>query len=171
MTREKENMNNSSGKTTRRNFIRILWIALISISLLEIASVILAFLTSGGRKSGDRKLQELKVLGSLDDFAKGSVTPFRSDRLYLVRMDDGGLIALSLKCTHLGCAVTWNKDSGEFDCPCHASSFLRNGEVSNPPAPRPLDFFPLVIEGGLVKADLKNPNKRNSFQKSQLTYA
>ncbi|MCK5766084.1 MAG: Rieske (2Fe-2S) protein [Bacteroidales bacterium] len=168
---EQKNMNAGFEKTTRRNFIRILWIALVSVSLLEVASVVIAFLTSGGRKSGGHNNKALRVLGSLDDFPKGSVTPFRSDRLYLVRMDDGGLLALSLKCTHLGCAVSWNEDTSEFDCPCHASSFMLNGEVARPPAPRPLDYFPLIIESGLVKADLKNPVRRSTFNKSQLTYA
>ncbi len=172
MKNEKQENNRTSTRVvSRRGFIKALWIALVSISLLELASVVIAFLTSGGRKSYAGERPEMKILGKLEDFPNGSVTPFRSDRLYLVRMDDGGLLALSLKCTHLGCAITWNEDSGEFDCPCHASSFLLNGEVSRPPAPRPLDYFPLIIESGLVKADLKNPVRRSTFKKSQLTYA
>jgi len=67
---EHKSMNAGFEKTTRRNFIRILWIALVSVSLLEVASVVIAFLTSGGRKSGDISNRELKVLGSLDDFSK-----------------------------------------------------------------------------------------------------
>ena len=155
----------------RRRFIKALWIALISISLLEVASVIFAFLTSGGRKSGTAGKSRTKVLAKVEDIPYGSVTPFRIDRLYLVRMEDGGLLALSLQCTHLGCAITWNKDSDEFDCPCHASSFNRKGEVISPPAPRALDTYPLKIEGGLIKVDLSKAEKRNRFNKSQLIYA
>ena len=148
-----------------------MWIALISISLLEVVAVVIAFLTSGGRKSYSHNKAKLKVLGSLEDIPFGSVTAFRSDKLYLVRMDDGGFLALSLQCTHLGCAITWNKDSGQFDCPCHASSFSMDGEVLSPPAPRALDIYPLRIEGGMIKADLSKTIKRNSFNSSQLTYA
>ena len=158
-------------KLSRRSFIRVLWIALVSLSLLEVASVIIAFLTSGGRKSGAAQKAGMKVLGKVEDIPNGSVTAFRSDRLYLVRMDDGGLLALSLQCTHLGCAVSWNKDSGEFECPCHASSFNKQGDVINPPAPRALDTYPIMIEGGLIKVDLKSPVKRNRFSKTQLTFA
>jgi len=158
-------------KLSRRSFFRVFWIALISISLLEIASVVVAFLTSGGRRSSMHDKFALKVLGKLEDIPNGSVTAFRSDKLYLVRSDDGGLMALSLQCTHLGCAITWNKDKGEFDCPCHASSFNMEGEVISPPAPRALDMYRLVIEGGLIKVDLKNAIKRNSFSQTQLTYA
>ena len=155
----------------RRRFIKALWIALISISLIEGASVIIAFLTSGGRKAGTSGKSGTKVLAKVEDIPPGSVTPFRSDRLYLVRLDDGGLLALSLQCTHLGCAVSWNKDSGEFDCPCHASSFNRKGEVISPPAPRALDTYPLKIEGGLIKVDLSKAGKRNKYNESQLIYA
>lgn len=147
-----------------------MWIGIISISVLEVFAVVIAFLTSGGRKMDDSKAG-LKVLGKLEDISFGSVTPYRSDRLYLIRMEDGGLLALSLKCTHLGCAVGWNKETDEFDCPCHASSFNMMGEVISPPAPRPLDIFPLQVHGGLLKVDLKNPKSRKKFDKSQLTYA
>jgi len=160
-----------SKRLSRRGFIRYLWIALISVSILEVATVLIAFLTSGGRKSAKMMKAELKVLGRLEDIPNGSVTAFRSDKLYLVRMTDGGLLALSLQCTHLGCAITWNKDSGEFDCPCHASSFSMGGEVISPPAPRALDTYPLRIEGGLIKVKLNKSTKRNSFNQSQLTYA
>ena len=155
----------------RRRFIKSVWVAIISISLIEISAVVIAFLTSGGRKARTLKETKLKVLGKVEDFASGSVTAFRSDRLYLVRLDDGGFLALSLHCTHLGCAITWNKDKNEFECPCHASSFNVNGVVNSPPAPRALDLYPLKIEGGLIKADHHNVIKRNKFNKSQLTYA
>jgi len=155
----------------RRKFIKALWVAIISISLLEVASVVIAYLSSGGKKRNNIKSAEFKVLARAEDVANGSVTAFRSDRLYLVRMDDGGLLALSLHCTHLGCAITWNKDKDQFDCPCHASSFNMTGEVLSPPAPRTLDIYTLKIEGGLIKADLSKVTKRSNFNKSQLVYA
>ena len=160
-----------NGKVSRRGFIKTLWIALISISLIEIAVTAIAFLSSGGRKTSSYNRQSLKILGKLDDIPNASVTAFRSDKLYLVRMEDGGLLALSLQCTHLGCAITWNKESGQFDCPCHASSFSMGGDVISPPAPRALDMHPLTIEGGQIKVDLNKTIKRNSFSPSQLTYA
>jgi cytochrome b6-f complex iron-sulfur subunit len=86
-------------------------------------------------------------------------------------MADGGFLALSLQCTHLGCAISWNDDNSEFDCPCHASSFDMGGNVISPPAPRALDTYRLVIESGMLKADLGNPVKRNNYHSSQLIYA
>ena len=151
--------------------MKSVWTVIITVYLLELAGVITAFLTSGGRKSPSFGKPALKVLGKLEDFPDGSVTAFRSDKLYLVRMDDGGLLALSLKCTHLGCAITWNDEKREFECPCHASSFTPGGDVNSPPAPRALDMYRLVIEGGVLKADLGRTIRRKSFNRSQLTYA
>ncbi|HSG68521.1 MAG TPA: Rieske (2Fe-2S) protein [Bacteroidales bacterium] len=155
----------------RRKFMKMVWVAIISVSVLELSAVIIAFLTSGGRKSLATGASGLKMLGRVEEFGNDTVSAFRSNRLYLVRMEDGGFLAMSLHCTHLGCAVSWNKDKREFDCPCHASSFSLRGEVISPPAPRALDLYPIRIEGGMVKADLSHPVKRKKFDPSQLTYA
>ena len=171
MDKEKFKHHDQKEKLSRRGFLRYVWMALVSLTLIEIAAVVISFLSSGGRRSSMRDKSQLRILGRLEDIPNGSVTAFRSDKLYLVRTEDGGLLALSLQCTHLGCAITWNKDSGEFDCPCHASSFNTRGEVISPPAPRALDMYKVVIEGGMVKADLRKAIKRNSYSQSQLTYA
>lgn len=155
----------------RRKFLGAIWNIIIGIFILESLAVIGAFIFSGTRKRRGGKEVPLKVLGRIEDFAPGSVSAFRIDRLYLVCMDDGGMIAVSLQCTHLGCAITWNEEKNEFECPCHASSFNKKGEVISPPAPRALDTYPLRIEGGLVKVDLDKLTRRKRFESSQLTYA
>lgn len=38
------------------------------------------------------------------------------------------------RCTHLGCALTWNKQERIWDCPCHGSTFAENGQVRYNPA-------------------------------------
>jgi cytochrome b6-f complex iron-sulfur subunit len=100
-----------------------------------------------------------------------SVTPFNEGRFYLVRLDDGGLLALYRKCTHLGCAVPWDQAQKQFICPCHASAFDGTGAVLNPPAPRPLDLFPVSIVNGEVQVDTGKPMQRDRFDKSQVVYA
>ena len=66
----------------------------------------------------------------------------------------GGLLALSWKCTHLGCAAPWNADGaypdgservGIFDCPCHGSKFSVAGVLLNGPAPRSLDVLRVEV--------------------------
>ena len=64
-----------------------------------------------------------------------------------------GVVALYQKCTHLGCKVPWCSTSRWFECPCHAALFNRVGERKGGPAPRGLDHFAVVIDGGKVVID------------------
>lgn len=59
-------------------------------------------------------------------------------RVAVYRDPEGGLHALSARCTHLGCAVHWNGAEQSWDCPCHASRFDIEGNVLHGPAPAPL---------------------------------
>lgn len=38
------------------------------------------------------------------------------------------------RCTHLGCALQWNRAERSWDCPCHGSRFDQEGKVLNSPA-------------------------------------
>lgn len=40
----------------------------------------------------------------------------------------------SHRCTHLGCALKWNKDEHTWDCPCHGSRFNQDGSIIENPA-------------------------------------
>ncbi len=74
-------------------------------------------------------------------------------RAYLARID-GEIIAMSQKCTHLGCRVPYCPSSGQFECPCHGSNFNRAGEYRAGPAPRGMDRYPTEIgEDGLLYID------------------
>lgn len=59
--------------------------------------------------------------------------------------------ALSSVCPHLGCAVDYNAAGGEFECPCHASAFAKDGQKLFGPSLRGLD--PLTVK--LVEQDGK----------------
>jgi cytochrome b6-f complex iron-sulfur subunit len=111
----------------------------------------------------------LFVAGPADRFEPGSVTAFPSGRFYLVRLKDGGFMALHRECTHLGCTVPWDAAQNRFACPCHASVFDITGQVLNPPAPRPLDFYMVRIENGVVKVDTRQRLQRTVFDPSQVT--
>jgi len=105
--------------------------------------------------------------GSVDSFPVGSVTEFPDGRFYLVRVADG-FLALSNRCTHLGCAVHWQSGSQQFFCPCHASSFDQLGDVQNPPAPRALDTLPIEISEGQVFVNTLRAQKRDHYSAEQM---
>jgi cytochrome b6-f complex iron-sulfur subunit len=145
-----------------------LWKGLGILAGLELAAVAVAFLAP--RKDAAGRGAGLVVAGPVAEFTPASVRPFPAGRFYLVRLADGGFLALSSKCTHLGCTVPWNEAAKTFPCPCHASTFDLRGEVLSPPAPRALDLFPVVIEGGIVKVDTARRVERSRFEPSQVTY-
>jgi cytochrome b6-f complex iron-sulfur subunit len=62
---------------------------------------------------------------------------------------EAGYIASWKTCPHLGCTVPACATSQWFECPCHGSKYTRVGEKTPfGPAPRGLDHFPIVIDGG-----------------------
>ena len=111
---------------------------------------------------------DVQAVGPVERFEPGSVTAFADGKFYLVRLEDGGFLAVHRKCTHLGCSVPWVADEQRFACPCHASAFNIRGEVINAPAPRPLDLFPVAIENGIVKVDAGRLIRRSAFEPGQV---
>lgn len=115
--------------------------------------------------------------GNVADLEVGSMTYFLDGRFYISRLPEG-LLALYRKCTHLGCVVPWRADepsedslapTGRFNCPCHGSIFDRYGVVKGGPAPRPLDMFPIEVNGGNITVDTGTIISRSAYHESQLT--
>ena len=81
---------------------------------------------------------------------------------WVVKNSNEDAVAFHPACPHLGCAYHWDGEGGEgagdaFVCPCHASSFSKDGAVLGGPAPRPLDRYVSKVEGGklLVSSEIK----------------
>jgi len=110
------------------------------------------------------------VAGVPEEFAPGTVNYIQKGRFYISRLEDGGVLALWQRCTHLGCTVPWREDEGQFHCPCHSSLFSRQGEVIGGPAPRPLDLFPVSLRDGDLVVDTSRPIEREAFDSSQVFY-
>jgi menaquinol-cytochrome c reductase iron-sulfur subunit len=64
-----------------------------------------------------------------------------------VRNNDGQLIAIWDRCSHLGCPVEYSKGGDNYVCPCHGSAFNSLGLVTAGPAVRPLDRFNVKVVG------------------------
>lgn len=63
-------------------------------------------------------------------------------------------IVLLSTCSHLGCSVLWNKQSGHFECPCHGGAYDEEGRVVAGPPPEPLTRLEVKIEGEICFARL-----------------
>jgi len=150
----------------RRRLLGWAWGGLLAALVAELSWVVGSFL----RPRGSRRPDDVAIVvaGPVERFAPDSVTAFPGGQFYLARLADGGFLALDRTCTHLGCTVPWNPEQARFDCPCHASSFDITGAVLAPPAPRPLDLYPVRIENGIVKVDTARRERRDAFEISQV---
>jgi cytochrome b6-f complex iron-sulfur subunit len=160
----------SESEPTRRSFLNSLWVILGGVALAEFVAVAFAFLRPRKSNALREKAETVVTAGSVEGFAPNSVTAFVRGKFYLARLQDGGFLALSRTCTHLGCTVPWVEKEMKFACPCHGSAFDITGNVIEAPAPRPLDIYPITIENKIVKVDTRKPIKRNTFRADQVTY-
>jgi cytochrome b6-f complex iron-sulfur subunit len=156
--------------SSRRNFLNKLWIVLGGLALVEVVGLVLAFFQPRKTRSKEGESAGVVEAGAVEKFTLNSVTAFVRGKFYLARLEDGGFLALSRKCTHLGCTVPWSSKEMKFVCPCHASVYDIRGEVVTAPAPRPLDLHHVFIENNIVKVDTNKVIKRSAFRPEQAVY-
>ena len=74
--------------------------------------------------------------------------PTAADRCILVRTAENEYNAFSQKCTHLSCAVYYEKETNRLACPCHHGYFsAMDGSVLQGPPPRRLPRILLERQG------------------------
>ncbi|MBL7179631.1 MAG: ubiquinol-cytochrome c reductase iron-sulfur subunit [Pseudomonadota bacterium] len=120
---------------SRRKFIRILVLAVISLLLLG------KYLIPRVK----RKKPLLRVRKK--DIPGGGALVYRQKKIALIR-DGRNVYALGMACTHLGC--TLNATPQGFVCACHGSSFNSRGEVLRGPADRPLPRLAIEEDGEYI---------------------
>jgi len=108
----------------------------------ETARVGLRFFGDRLTKRGNRPIEDLKP-------GEGDIVSLRDEKVAGFRRDDGGLLAVSTRCTHLGCQVNWNTAERSWDCPCHGSRFTPEGDVLQGPAVHRLERRPIVEQDPL----------------------
>lgn len=153
---------------SRRSFLKLGISALGAAALLELGGASLLYLRPQETAVSFGKV--IKV-GPVEAFPPGSVTEFTNGRFFLVRGEDGGFLAIYRRCPHLGCTVHWVTEDNQFHCPCHAARFDAHGDYNNPPVPRPLDTFAIIINEEGVIVDTSAIQQREQFAPEQLAYA
>jgi quinol---cytochrome c reductase iron-sulfur subunit, bacillus type len=67
--------------------------------------------------------------------------------VWVIRETGDQFTAWNGRCTHLGCAYSWQTEQHQFACPCHAGVFAIDGNVLAGPPPRSLDTLPTRVVG------------------------
>ena len=156
--------------TGRRKFIRVATIGVsAACGIFPLASGIPALLDPVKKSAGEQGVEpwsKVTPLASLPE--DGSPAKFEVIQekvvdawttykdipvgaVYLTRQNND-VVAFNLKCPHLGCAIDYRKQSNDYFCPCHNSSFGLDGSVTteNSPSPRPMDTMETKVEDGFV---------------------
>jgi cytochrome b6-f complex iron-sulfur subunit len=158
---------------TRRQFLNRGVLASVGFAVSVFGAGVLAFLwptrSSGfGGKVSAGNLDD--ILSTISDTRKPFYVPLartyiqpypkddipKAEKVYppvVIKGMESGIVALYQKCVHLGCRVPWCETSQWFECPCHGSKYNRVGEKRDGPAPRGLDHWAVLVEGGKVTID------------------
>jgi menaquinol-cytochrome c reductase iron-sulfur subunit len=70
--------------------------------------------------------------------------------VYVTRSKEGQLCVLTSVCPHLGCTVPWNKEKGQFVCPCHGATFTKDGSRVSGPSLRGMDALETTVQDGQI---------------------
>jgi glycine/D-amino acid oxidase-like deaminating enzyme/nitrite reductase/ring-hydroxylating ferredoxin subunit len=114
-------------KTVRQSAVKL---------LEENVQVGFRFVADRLSKPGGRDIASLAA-------GEGDVVDHDGQKVAGYRDEDGDLVAVSPRCTHLGCQVVWNRAERSWDCPCHGSRFAPDGRVLEGPAVHALERKPL----------------------------
>lgn len=133
------------------------------VKFLSLGSFLLAvsnWATAIASKFLHREIKGWKPLGLASDLKPNSSALFRfpteKDPCIAVRKADGALVAYSSVCTHLSCAVVYDKENQELLCPCHNGRFEldRGTPIAGPPT-RPLPRILLEERDGHIYASAR----------------
>ena len=97
------------------------------------------------------------AIARLDEIPVGGVKifnyPSADDPCILIRTAADNFVAFSQKCTHLSCAVFFEREQNRLECPCHQGFFsIADGSVLQGPPQRPLPRVALEKEGSQLVA-------------------
>jgi Rieske Fe-S protein len=136
----------------RRAFLG--WVAGASIgatALFSTAMVSTAVMPPDRSIEGKTKVGRLAV-GRVDELEveQPVLAEYGDDVLYLIKKSDEEINVFDAACPHVACKLSWNPDTSEFDCPCHASAFDIDGTLLYGPAPRDMYAAEFEIEDGEI---------------------
>lgn len=136
---------------SRREFLNYAWGAALGVVLVE-AGVATYLFALPRFKEGE--FGGIFPLGTGSSMPPVEAPPVRNlDGQFWLSNDVDGVRALYRVCTHLGCIYEWKDQTFRFECPCHGSKFVKDGQFIEGPAPRSLDQFKMqkLVNGQVVE--------------------
>ena len=151
-----------SHSISRRDFIKLVTVGVGAVIGAAVGLPAIAYLLDPALKSSTS--DAWVPLGKLEGFEIGKPTLVNFTRsqtsgwektvnsygVFILRKSDTDVLALSNRCTHLGCRVNWKDDRQTYVCPCHDATFDLQGKVLVGPPPRPLDGYETKVENGTL---------------------
>jgi cytochrome b6-f complex iron-sulfur subunit len=142
----------SSSQTSRRHFLDILlgttalgWIVSVAYPIIRYLKPLPQTGPTGPThltRDETAKLEQNRFI----------IVPVSGQRVIVLQSPDQQLFALSAKCTHEGCTVTYQPGQSVIWCPCHDGRFDLTGRVLSGPPPQPLQKYAArrQPDGGIV---------------------
>ena len=163
---DKKKKRDTKPDQNRRNFFMIFSLFIGSLIGIAISFPVIGFLFHPLRKKTVYSGENFIKIGSINELTaempkKLTVSSFKVDgwnifdniilgATWLVKQENGGVVAMSSICPHLGCGIDWDPKRNEFVCPCHDSVFDIKGKVVSGPAPRSMDTLETEVKGDEV---------------------
>jgi arsenite oxidase small subunit len=130
------------------------------VKFLTLGSFLLAianWATAFGKKLARRDSSQVKLLGPAKDLEQNGHMLFRyptaDSPCIAIRTPHGQLVAYSQVCTHLSCAVVYDKNENQIVCPCHRGVFdVNQGTPLAGPPTRALPRVKLEQRGEQIYA-------------------
>lgn len=128
----------------RRRFLKIM-LAVLGFTAFGSLLYPLARFLSATR--GEPKVKQLAFKKTEIPIGAARDIVFNGTPVIIINRPDGGFVALSRVCTHLGCLVDYDKSKKRLLCPCHAGVYDLDGAVISGLPTRPLPEISLKIKG------------------------
>jgi cytochrome b6-f complex iron-sulfur subunit len=136
----------SDDSSSRRRVLQWLVRSFLSLWGLASAGIVFSFLKS---PSVDSAADRIVSAGSFSALGIGEARLIQHGNrpLYVLRVSEAQVIALSAVCTHRQCVLDWSRDRKSFVCPCHAGVFDASGQVTSGLPRRRLEQYRVSVRG------------------------
>lgn len=136
-----------NNKFDRRDFLiksaKSLAIGALALSSFDVLKLVAASKDLTDEQSVVQKVIKLSDYPSLANVGGYAMI---TNTVIVIRKSSSKFIALNTICTHKKCDVEY--DGNGFECPCHGSTFDKNGKVTEGPATKNLKSYKVTFDSG-----------------------